>query len=145
MVPYCTTALFKVLYCKIKNVFFAFLCLFFRCYLCEKYCKLVIVQYYTADCISWVPGLILLDLQTNQTWWMCSRNGTYSYIEDFSVLSIFPHRDPLLQGSHGHGQAPDILTSQRHAFGAEAGEEEALISSADDNVWGILSSPWHPS
>lgn len=62
-----------------------------------------------------------------------------------SVLSIFPHRDPLLPGSHGCGQAPDILTSQRHALGAEAGEEEALLSSADDSVWGILSSPWHPS
>ena len=62
-----------------------------------------------------------------------------------SVLSNFPHRDPLLQGSHGRGQALDILTSQRHAFGAEAGEEEALLSSADDSVWGILSSPWYPS
>ena len=61
------------------------------------------------------------------------------------VLSNFPHRDPLLQGSHGRGQALDILTSQRHAFGAEAGEEEALLSSADDSVWGTLSSPWYPS
>lgn len=30
-----TAVLFKVLYCKIKNVFF--LCLFFMYYLCEKY------------------------------------------------------------------------------------------------------------
>ena len=61
-----------------------------------------------------------------------------------SVLSNFPHRDPLLQGSHGRGQALDSPDSL-HAFGAEAGEEEALLSSADDSVWGILSSPWYPS
>ena len=63
---YCTTALFKVLYCKIKNVFFIF-CLFFMHYLCEKYYKPITVQYYMADCVSWVPRLTLLDLRTNWT------------------------------------------------------------------------------
>ena len=37
---YCTTVLFKVLYCKMKNVFFIFcVCLFFMYYLCERYYK----------------------------------------------------------------------------------------------------------
>ena len=62
----CTTVLFKVLYCKNKNVYF--LCLFFMYYLCEKYYKLITVQYYVADCVSWVPRLTLLDLWTNWTY-----------------------------------------------------------------------------
>ena len=33
-------------------------------YLCEKYYKPLTVQYYIADCVSWVPRLTLLDLQT---------------------------------------------------------------------------------
>ena len=64
---YCTTVLFKVLYCKIKNVFFIF-CVFLMYYLCEKYYKPIIVQYYIANCVSWVPRLTLLDLQTNWTY-----------------------------------------------------------------------------
>ena len=43
------TVLFKVLYCKIKNVFF-FVCLFMYC-LCEKYYKPITVQYYIANCV----------------------------------------------------------------------------------------------
>ena len=34
-------------------------------YLCEKYYKPI---YYIADCVSWVPRLILLDFQTNWTY-----------------------------------------------------------------------------
>ena len=37
-------------------------------YLCEKYYKPITVQYYIACCVSWVPGLTLLDLQTNWTY-----------------------------------------------------------------------------
>ena len=37
-------------------------------YLCEKYYKPIIVQYYIAYCVSWVPKLTLLDLQTNWTY-----------------------------------------------------------------------------
>ena len=58
---YCTTVLFKVLYCKITNVYF-FVCFLCTYYLCEKYYKPIIVQYYIADCVSWVPRLILLEL-----------------------------------------------------------------------------------
>ena len=36
--------------------------------LCEKYYKLVTVQYYVADFVIWVPGLTLLDLQTSWTY-----------------------------------------------------------------------------
>ena len=63
---YCTTVLFKILYCKIKNVYF--LCLLFMYHLWEKYCKPIAVQYYTVDCVSWVPRLTLLDLRTNWTY-----------------------------------------------------------------------------
>ena len=31
-------------------------------YLCEKYYKPITTQYYLANCVSWVPGLTLLDL-----------------------------------------------------------------------------------
>ena len=31
-------------------------------YLCEKYYKPITVQYYTANCVTWVPRLALLDL-----------------------------------------------------------------------------------
>ena len=37
-------------------------------YLCEKYYKPIRVQYYITDCVSWVPRLTLLDLQTNWTY-----------------------------------------------------------------------------
>ena len=45
-----TTVLFKVLYYKIKNVFFIFL----MYYLCENYYKPITVQYYIANYVSWV-------------------------------------------------------------------------------------------
>jgi hypothetical protein len=32
-------------------------------YLCEKYSKPITVQYSIANCISWVPRLIFLDLE----------------------------------------------------------------------------------
>ena len=37
-------------------------------YLCEKYYKPMTVEYYIADCISWVPRLTLSDLQTEWTY-----------------------------------------------------------------------------
>ena len=44
----------------------------FRYYLCEKYYKVITVQYsvqyYIADCVGWVPGLTLLDLLSNWTY-----------------------------------------------------------------------------
>ena len=46
------------------SLFFVFL----MYYLCEKYYKPITVQYYIAYCVSWVPRLTLLDLQTNWTY-----------------------------------------------------------------------------
>ena len=66
---YYTTVLFKVVYYEIKNVFFIFW-LFFMYYLCGKYYKPFIGQYYIANCVSWVPRLTLLD------WQMHSQNRT---------------------------------------------------------------------
>ena len=53
-------------YYKIKNVYF--LCLAFTYYLREKYYKHITVQCCVANCVSWVPRLTLLDLQTNCTY-----------------------------------------------------------------------------
>ena len=56
-------------YCTVRLKMFYFLCLFsMYIYLCEKYDKPITVQYYIADCVSWVPRLTLLDLQTNHTY-----------------------------------------------------------------------------
>ena len=47
--------------------------LFLMHYLCEKYYKPIIVQYYVANCVSWVPKLTLLDLRTNQPYELALR------------------------------------------------------------------------
>ena len=48
-------------------------------YLCEKYYKPITVQYYIANCASWVLRLTLMDLQTNWTY-RHAWNRTCSYI-----------------------------------------------------------------
>ena len=59
----CTTVLFKVLDYKIKNVFYTF------CFCLRVICVTSItVQYYIADCVSWVHRLTLLDLRTIWTY-----------------------------------------------------------------------------
>ena len=57
----------KVLYCKIKNVFFSVLVFYVHIFV-WKVLKPITVQYYIAHCVSWVPRLTLLDLQTNHTY-----------------------------------------------------------------------------
>ena len=47
------------------SLFFVFFKMY---YLCEKCYKPIAVQYYIADCVSWVPRLTLLDFQTNWTY-----------------------------------------------------------------------------
>ena len=37
-------------------------------YLCEKNYKLITIQYYIANCVSWIPRLNLLDLGINCTY-----------------------------------------------------------------------------
>ena len=44
-------------------------------YLCEKYYKPITVQYYVADCVSWVPRLSVLDLETGITIVLLERNS----------------------------------------------------------------------
>ena len=43
---------------------FIFECLFCMYHLCEKNYKPITVQCYIGDCVTLVPGLTLLDLQT---------------------------------------------------------------------------------
>ena len=51
------------MYYKVKKIFFLIFVCFFMYYFCEKYYKPITVQYYIADCVSWVSRLTLLDLQ----------------------------------------------------------------------------------
>ena len=57
-------------YCTVRLKMFSlfFVCLFCMYYLCENYCKPITVQYYVANCVSWVPKLTLLDLRTSWTY-----------------------------------------------------------------------------
>ena len=59
---YCNTVIFNYFTTTLKLFYF---CLFLMYYLCEKYCKPFIIQYYIPDCVSWVPRLTLLNLQRN--------------------------------------------------------------------------------
>ena len=57
LLNYTTTVLFKVLFCKLKNIL-SFV-LVFMYYLCDKYYKPITEQYCIADHIRWVPRLTL--------------------------------------------------------------------------------------
>ena len=56
-------------------------------YLCEKYYKPITVQYYIADCVSWVPRLTLLDLANKLDLQTHSCNGTHLYVGDLLYLA----------------------------------------------------------
>ena len=74
--------LIKALYRRIKNVFFFMFAMY---YLCEEYYKPNKVQYYTANCVRWVPRLTnKLDLRT------CSRKGTHSHEGPYCTDSAIP-------------------------------------------------------
>ena len=65
-------------------------------YLCEKYHKPITVQYYIADCVSWVPRLTLLDLRTNGLTnalleWNSFVCRGLTVTESYSVYSLFFH------------------------------------------------------
>ena len=49
-------------YCTVRFKMFYFLCMFYMYYSCEMYYKPITLQYYIADCVSWVPRLTLLDI-----------------------------------------------------------------------------------
>ena len=54
--------------CPVRLKVFYFFC-FFMHYLEEKYYKPITVQDYTANCVSWEPGLTLLDLTNLLSEW----------------------------------------------------------------------------
>lgn len=96
--------LFKVLYYKIKHVSFLkklflklilleyscfIFCFFLMHYLHEKHYKSITVQSHTADCVSWVPGLTLLEspgLLNKLYLQMRSQNGTRLYTGDLRLF-----------------------------------------------------------
>ena len=71
-------------------------------YLCEKYYKPITVQYYIADCVSWVPRLTLLDLGTNwiyeralKTEFVCMQGTYYSLMsQHHSILACQVRQAP---------------------------------------------------
>ena len=95
---HCTVLLYFSRYCTVRLKTFLFLCLSFMYYLCEKYYEYIIVQYYIADCVSWVPRLTLLALWTIWTYEKALRMelapiyGTYCTI---SASSLHPLIFPL--------------------------------------------------
>ena len=54
-------------HCTIRLKMFYFLSLFFVYYFCDRYYKPIILQYYIANCVSWVPRLTWLNLQVGLT------------------------------------------------------------------------------
>lgn len=69
--------------CTVKlKIFSLFFVVFFLCIICVKYYKPITVQYKIADCVSWVPRLILLALWTNRDFQTYSWNRTHLYLRD---------------------------------------------------------------
>ena len=110
-----TAVLFKVLYCKIKNISFIF-CV---CFICIIYVKYIIniVQCYIADCVSWVPRLTLLELQTDWTYkcilgteFVCMQ-GTYC-ISPFLPCSLVGSSQVMMES----GQTPAFCTPSQSYF-----------------------------
>ena len=65
---YCSVLLHTSKCCAIRFKMFSLFFVFFYVLFAWKYFKPITVQYYTANCVSWVPGLTLLDLKTNWTY-----------------------------------------------------------------------------
>ena len=57
-------------------------------YLCEKYYTHITVQYYIADCVSWVPRLTLLDLTNKLDLQVRSWKGTHLYVGDLLYVVL---------------------------------------------------------
>ena len=49
-----------------------------------------LLQYYIADCVSWVPRLTLLYLTNKMDLRTCSQNGTRSYVGDLLYVIYVP-------------------------------------------------------
>ena len=99
-----------LLYCKIKNVLFFVFCFYV---LCEKYYKPITVQYYIANCVSWVPRL---------TCWTYEQTGLMNVLLEwnsfvhrgFTVLTswvkaMLPERQPSECALGQGGPAPAVL------------------------------------
>ena len=54
-------------------------------YFCKKCYKPITAQYYTADYISWVPRLTLLDLGTNRTY-ECTLRMEFVHMWGFTIF-----------------------------------------------------------
>ena len=70
--------LYSSRYCTVRLKWFSLiLYLFLTYHLCEKYYKATTVQYYIADCVSWVPRLTSLDSRTSWTYEQAHRTRLY--------------------------------------------------------------------
>ena len=73
-------------------IYVYFLCMY---YFCKKCYKPITAQYYTADCISWVPRLTLLDLGTNKTYECTLR---MEYVGTYYILKSISSHEPKKRG-----------------------------------------------
>ena len=77
----CSVLLYFSRCCAVRLKMFSFF--FVTYFLCEKYYKpIIIIQYYTVDCVSWVLRLTSLDLMNNLDLWTYSWNGACWYVGD---------------------------------------------------------------
>ena len=83
----CTVLLYFSRYCTVRLKMFIFcVCLFFMYYLCKSIINLLeysTVLQYIANCVSWVPRLPLLDLQTN---WTCKQIGLRNVLSERNLF-----------------------------------------------------------
>ena len=79
-----TTVFFKILYCKILNVYFLWV---FFLHLCEKYYKPITVQYQTEGC-QLLTQANFMGLMNKLVLRRYSRNRTCSYVEEL-LCSIY--------------------------------------------------------
>ena len=106
-------------YYTIRLKMFSF-CLLFICYLCEKYYKSITVQNYIVDCVSWVPRLTLLDLQTNWTY-KCTLRTELIHIERTYCLQYIGRTPPLHiteENGMANGKGKKPLLVQKSLFQA---------------------------
>ena len=70
---------------------FYFLCVCFLCmyYLCEKYYKSITIQYYLANCVSWIPRLSYCTYEETELMIILLEQNSSIY-RGLTVLQSFP-------------------------------------------------------
>ena len=114
-------------------------------YFCDKYCKRTTVQYYIANCVSWVLKLFLLDLGT------CSQSGTCLHVGPllYSLLSPLSFSPKMLHSNAIHHKECVIMSLKARVFGEPQYLEKKCARKcvswhAAYNLMGVLIQVWLP-